>query len=57
MQIYLNPDNDAGWAEKESADYEEAQEAVATGRALLRQVGLVHKLVAVQHKKGFGTEF
>lgn len=38
IQIYLNPDNDAVWAEKESADFEESQEAINTARSLLRQV-------------------
>lgn len=37
-QIYLNPDNDAVWAEKESADYEESAEAIETARSLLYQV-------------------
>jgi len=38
VQIYLNPDNDAVWAEKESADYEESKEAINTARSLLGQV-------------------
>lgn len=38
MQIYLNPDNDSVWAEKESADYEETMEAIETAQSLLRQV-------------------
>uniref|UniRef100_A0A7S3VHC1 Uncharacterized protein n=1 Tax=Dunaliella tertiolecta TaxID=3047 RepID=A0A7S3VHC1_DUNTE len=38
VEIYLNPDNDAVWAEKESTDYEESLEAIDTARSLLRQV-------------------
>lgn len=37
-QIYLNPDNDAVWEEKENADTAESREAVATARSLLSQV-------------------
>jgi hypothetical protein len=38
MQIYLNPDNDAVWAEQDSTDSAEQREAVATARSLLAQV-------------------
>ncbi|EFJ52945.1 hypothetical protein VOLCADRAFT_78980 [Volvox carteri f. nagariensis] len=38
VEIYLNPDNDAVWEEKENADTPESREAVATARSLLRQV-------------------
>lgn len=37
-QIYLNPDNDAVWAEKESADPEESRASLEAARALLQQV-------------------
>jgi len=37
-EIYLNPDNDAVWEEKENADTPESREAVATARSLLKQV-------------------
>lgn len=39
VEIYLNPDNDAVWEEKENADTPESREAVATARSLLKQVG------------------
>ncbi len=38
-QIYLNPDNDAIWEEKENAHTAETLEALATARSLLSQVG------------------
>ncbi|GIL85609.1 hypothetical protein Vretimale_13293 [Volvox reticuliferus] len=38
VEIYLNPDNDAVWEEKENADTPESREAVATARSLLKQV-------------------
>ena len=38
VEIYLNPDNDAAWEEKENADTPESREAVATARSLLSQV-------------------
>ena len=38
MEIYLNPDNDAVWEEKENADTPESRQAVATARSLLKQV-------------------
>jgi len=38
VEIYLNPDNDAVWEEKENANTPESQEAVATARSLLGQV-------------------
>lgn len=39
-QIYLNPDNDAVWAERGVQDTAESREAVATARSLLGQVGV-----------------
>lgn len=39
VEIYLNPDNDAVWEEKENADTPESREATATARSLLGQVG------------------
>ncbi len=38
VEIYMNPDNDAVWEEKENADTPESREAVATARSLLSQV-------------------
>ncbi|PNW81978.1 hypothetical protein CHLRE_06g268800v5 [Chlamydomonas reinhardtii] len=38
VEIYLNPDNDAVWEEKENADTPESRQAVATARSLLKQV-------------------
>ena len=38
VEIYLNPDNDAVWEEKENADTQESREAVATARSLMGQV-------------------
>lgn len=38
VEVYLNPDNDAVWEEKENADTPEGREAVNTARSLLSQV-------------------
>ncbi|KAG1671374.1 hypothetical protein FOA52_002984 [Chlamydomonas sp. UWO 241] len=38
VEVYLNPDNDAVWEEKENADTAESREAVATARSLLGQM-------------------
>jgi len=40
VEIYLNPDNDAIWEEKENADTPESREAVMTARSLLAQMRL-----------------
>ncbi len=40
VEIYLNPDNDAVWEEKDNADTAESRQAVATARSLLSQVGV-----------------
>ncbi len=38
VEIYINPDNDAAWEEKENADTPESREAMATARSLLGQM-------------------
>jgi hypothetical protein len=38
VEIYLNPDNDAIWQEKENASSQEALDALQTARSLLQQV-------------------
>ncbi|MEW5313286.1 MAG: hypothetical protein WDW38_004868 [Sanguina aurantia] len=38
VEVFLNPDNDAVWEEKENADTPEGREAVNTARSLLSQV-------------------
>jgi len=38
VEIYLNPDNDGVWEEKDNADTPESREALATARSLLSQV-------------------
>uniref|UniRef100_A0A7S0S5T6 Tetratricopeptide repeat-like domain-containing protein n=1 Tax=Chlamydomonas leiostraca TaxID=1034604 RepID=A0A7S0S5T6_9CHLO len=38
VEIYLNPDNDAVWAERGAQDTQESREAVGTARSLLSQM-------------------